>query len=72
MALRRVVCVKGLFKSTYKRNAFLKNRHYNVVRVEDDMVWVRDEMDHEFNFAPSGTDPGTCYAFDDYFRYVKD
>ena len=64
--MKRVVCIKGLFKSTYGRNAFLKNRQYDVLR-EDDMIWVRDEMNNEFSFSPDSTDP-VYYAFSEYFR----
>lgn len=58
-------CIKGLYKSTYKRNAFVKGRKYEVVEVGDNFVWVKDEMGHRFSFVP--TADGTHYSLNDHF-----
>jgi hypothetical protein len=61
-------CIKSLYKSTYKRMAFLKNKKYTIA-YEDDYVCVVDEMNREFNF--SRTKNGHSYVLSDYFDEEK-
>ncbi len=60
-----LVCKKSLRKSTYRGNAFVKGRSYEVIR-EDDYVWLRDEHEQEFNFARQAD--YISYLLSDYFE----
>jgi hypothetical protein len=61
-----LTCIKSLYKSTYRRNAFTKGKAYELVR-EDDLVWIKDETGHEFNFVREKGSRG-CYILAEYFR----
>jgi len=64
----KMKCIKSLFKSTYRKNAFHKGRVYEVVLV-DDYTWLRDNEFNEFSFVRE--EKYGMYLLSDYFVPVK-
>lgn len=62
---RTVKCQKNLYKSTYEKNAFIKNRNYSIVEETDKFFYVLDEEKRPINFAKENH--GVFYFFEDYF-----
>jgi hypothetical protein len=68
-------CIKSLYKSTYRRNAFTKGKRYTQVTMDEHGrsilgagmgVWIKDETGHAFNFTREPNATG-CYVLSDYF-----
>ena len=73
----RVKCIKSLYKSTYKRNAFTKGRKYEYMgqagfRDKDTCVFVliKDATGNELAFA-SSRDGSSHRVFEDYFEWCE-
>jgi hypothetical protein len=64
----KMKCIKSIFKSTYRKNAFHKGRVYEVV-LEDDYTWLRDNEFNEFSFVRE--EKYGMYLLSDYFVPVK-
>lgn len=71
----KIKCKKSLFKSTYGKNAFTKNRYYYIVKKDDrSIIGILDNNDTVFTFAPTGLcghPYDVMYKFDEYFTEVK-
>lgn len=68
-------CIKSLYKSTYKKNAFTNGQTYQVDEVkskeDEDIIFIIDNENHDFNFALIENDfTHYMYKFLDYFKYV--
>jgi hypothetical protein len=72
-----IKCKKSLFKSTYGKNAFTKNKKYDLVEnphidcvkpenINDDIVYVRDSSGRAFSFSKTGH--RRMYVLGDYFN----
>jgi hypothetical protein len=62
-------CKKDLYKSTYESNAFVSGKEYEVVKVEDNLIWVKDEKGREFSFTTIDNPYSpTMYMLEDYFE----
>lgn len=74
-------CKQSLYKSTYKKNAFIKGRKYEIVlndpfgklpikdRYGNKLIWIKDENDHPFTFSEERV--MTYYVLEDYFINIK-
>lgn len=62
-----MICIKELYKSTYKSPAFKKGKTYEILH-EDDYVWVLDDSNTEFSFQRAAKARNTYYIFEEYFR----
>jgi hypothetical protein len=58
-------CKKSLYKSTYKGNAFTKNKTYNVVDEDDNFFYIIDNEGQEFSMCKAQSN--VYYWIDDYF-----
>ncbi len=58
-------CKKSLYKSTYKGNAFTKDKTYNIVDEDDDFFYIIDNEGRKFSMHK--TPSNTYYYIDDYF-----
>lgn len=58
-------CSKSLYKSTYKRNAFTKNKKYNVIEIDDKFYHIVDNEGRAFTICK--TETPTYYYINDYF-----
>lgn len=67
-ANKKVKCIKSLFKSTYKKNAFNEKKEYFIVEDTDKFYYILDENNHPFNFAKENH--GVFCFFDDYFEMI--
>ncbi len=56
-------CKKNLYKSTYKKFAFVKDKEYAILTVDETFVYIVDEEKNTFNFFRDG------YSTDDSFGY---
>jgi len=61
----KAICVKSLYKSTYKGNAFDIDNSYLIKSEDDKFYYVIDNTGHEFNLSKTETAP--YYYFGDYF-----
>jgi hypothetical protein len=76
--LGTVKCKQNLYKSTYEKNAFIKNRKYNIVESpypksdrDLDIIYVRDVEGRPFTFSkPDNIKKNSMYKFDDYFEVM--
>ncbi len=66
MPIKRKVCKSDLYKSTYNGNAFDKGRVYIVSEENEEMVWLIDNENREFNFSKINKEP--YYFLEDYFH----
>lgn len=66
--MKKVLCKKSLFKSTYKKNAFTESMVYFVTYEDEKFYYIIDEKNHPMNFAKE--DHGVFYFFDTYFEKV--
>jgi len=76
--LNQVKCIKSLYKSTYKKNAFTKGQKY-AIHISDskeyapNVIFIVDSTGHSFNFTLVEPDPNPMgithgmYKFSDYF-----
>lgn len=64
-----VNCKKSLYKSNYKKNAFIKGRTYVLLDENDDFYNIIDSMGHAFNFHKMDN-TGTYYHFSEYFHSI--
>jgi len=62
----KVECVKDLYKSTYKSNAFTKGKTYLVLKDWEGNYDVEDNLGRVFNFNHDETSE-TMYKFNEYF-----
>lgn len=62
-----VVCVKSLYKSTYKKNVFVNKKEYTITS-EDDVFYYIVFDDERFPMNFSKENHGTYYYFFDYFK----
>lgn len=64
-----IKCKKDLYKSTYEQNAFNENKKYEITgkEIEKNMIWLKDEAGHIFNFCLKPEFPYFC--IEDYFEY---
>ena len=60
-------CVKSLYKSTYEKNAFTKNKLYNILSEDNVYINIVDNEGRDFNIAKNVD--GYSYVFSDYFEY---
>lgn len=65
-----IKCIKSLYKSTYKKNAFSKNKRYKIIRSEDNMYYIVDNKGMEFNFTINELPDNKFYLFNDYFKII--
>jgi hypothetical protein len=63
-------CIKSLFKSTYKKNAFSKNKKYEIVGEDDRFIFLKDNEGNSFNFSKNN-DSNVYYKLDDYMVKSK-
>ena len=64
---KMVRCIKSLYKSTYKKNAFKKHHRYPIVEIENNIIWILDENGNGFSFNNQ-----SGYLFDNYFVKIED
>lgn len=59
--MKKYKCIKSLYKSTYKKNAFTKNKYYYLIRETDEFIYMRDSEGKDITFArdDSFKDKGT-------------
>ena len=60
-------CIKSLRKSTYRGYAFTKGKEYEVVSVEKEFTWIKDNKGHHFNLA-NKDNCSQYYLIGDYFK----
>ena len=61
----KVLCIKDLYKSTYLKLAFHKDREYEVSEEEKDLIFIKDENERPFSFSKTAAE--TLYDFNKYF-----
>lgn len=61
----KLKCKRDLHKSTYKSNAFDKDKYYDIINEDEDFLWLKDNKNHEFNFSKKNKAP--YYFIEDYF-----
>lgn len=63
-------CIKSLYKSTYKKNAFTKNKKYQIEFEEicsgKRFFFIRDNCDNLISFIENKD--SNYYLFNDYFK----
>lgn len=59
-------CIKTLYKSTYKNNAFICGKDYNLSYIDNDYIFIKDECDNEFSFVK--IKKYGFYWIEDYFK----
>jgi hypothetical protein len=59
-------CKKSLYKSTYQKNAFTKNKIYKCVEEDENFFYFIDNEGHEFSVHK--TPSKIHYWIDDYFH----
>ncbi len=64
MASSKLRCIKSLYKSTYRGNAFVEGKEYEIASEEPNTVYVYDEHGNSFNFFKTA---GTPYYFLDHY-----
>lgn len=64
--MKELKCIRNLFKSTYRANAFDKDKTYTVESIEGNMVYLVDNLGNLFNFINADTD--IYYKLTDYFE----
>lgn len=72
----KLKCIQSLYKSTYKRNAFSKNKIYTVTNENSDFLYVIDNENQEFSISKFPhhlqSPPNSFYFLEDYFKeYIK-
>jgi hypothetical protein len=60
-------CTKDLYKSTYKENAFDKDKEYRVSSSDKEFVWLIDNKGYPFNLSKEPTHD--YYYINDYFDF---
>lgn len=71
-----VICKKSLYKSTYKKNAFIEGKIYHIKSEDADFYDIFDENKEDkkavgyMNFSKTQKVP--YLFFDDYFEFVND
>lgn len=68
MALK-LLCKKSLYKSTYKGNAFIAGKHYEVVEEGKEFVWLSDEHAAIINLSIDSSE--VYYELHTFFHYGK-
>lgn len=79
--MNKVKCIKSLYKTTYKKNAFTKGKKYDIHILDSkesapEIIFVIDSEGHSFNFALVEPDPNpmhlthAMYKFSDYFSQL--
>lgn len=63
---KKLKCKKNLYKSTYKGFAFNKNKEYDVIEEDKNIVYLLDNTGREFNFTK--VDGNNQYKLSDYFE----
>ncbi len=72
----KLKCIKSLYRSTYKRNAFTKNKYYFIVGGYDKFYLVKDNLNREFDFLKPEFDTPQYninhyfYSFNEYFKTI--
>ena len=66
----RAKCKKSLYRSTYKGNAFTKNMRYEIVSIDKDFIFIKDNKNHIFDLKKIG-DNNIFYTFGDYFEPIE-
>lgn len=66
--IMRILCIKSLYKSTYKGYAFIKGRSYKEIRRDKSFIYLEDEEGNEFNFAFKNNSNDFFYVLKDYFK----
>ena len=61
----KALCIKSLYKSTYKNNAFSNGKLYEIIKSDDEFVYIKDNEGCDFNFSKDQSDH--YYNFDKYF-----
>ncbi len=61
------LCIKNLYKSTYKKFAFVKGKTY-ILDFEDKYSFIFDEEGNSFSFARNKDN--TSYYLFDYFQLI--
>lgn len=64
---KQLVCRKDLVKSTYEGKAFTEGEFYDIVNMEDDLIWLLDNNKNQFSFSYEKQFP--FYYIGDYFNY---
>lgn len=59
-------CKKSIYKSTYKKNAFTKDKHYTIREETKTHYWITDNLNNSFSFTKTKANTGE-YLFSDYF-----
>ena len=62
-------CIKSLYKSTYGKNAFTKNRIYTIVAEDEQQYYILDSQPREFDMFKQRV--YGVYFFEDYFQMIK-
>lgn len=58
-------CKKSLYKSTYKKNAFTKNKTYDVFEEDESFLWFVDNENNQFCVCKTAAHG--YYYVNDYF-----
>lgn len=61
-----IMCKKDLYKSTYKDYAFISGKNYQILNIDREFVWLKDEENNSFNFSKEKSN--IYYNLDDYFK----
>jgi len=64
---KQLVCRKDLVKSTYEGKTFTKGEFYDIVSMDDDLIWLLDNNKNQFSFSYEQQFP--FYYIGDYFNY---
>tara|TARA_B110000503_G_C6759992_1_gene255076 strand:+ start:101 stop:382 length:282 start_codon:yes stop_codon:yes gene_type:complete len=68
---KHLQCIKSLYKSTYKRNAFTKGKSYKIEYKDnidnDSFIFIIDNCENLFSFKEHLAKDG-FYLFSDYFK----
>jgi hypothetical protein len=62
----KIKCTQNLFKSTYNKNAFIKNKQYEILLIDNNFYYIKDELSNEFTFSTTKKYP--YHYIEDYFE----
>jgi len=61
----KLKCIKSLYKSTYKGNAFDENKEYELILIDGIVFYLLDNKRQEFSMTKNGGD--VFYDIESYF-----